>query len=181
MPAMNETTLAPVDLAQRVGAIIDAVMNGMALREAIKSHGMKLETFHNALIADKALSRRYALAQEFRADLMADEMIHIADSDADPAKVRNQVTVRQWLSSKFNQRKYGERIDLNVAQTIDIGATLAEARNRALSARYQQTLEHVQFVDSIDVSLPRPTDKQSVINIGSVDVPKPGDAPNIFD
>ncbi len=116
-----------------------------------------------------------ARAREMLMDAEVDEAKELADSDGDPSKVRNQIDIRKWRASKLASKTYGDRIDLNVTQTIDIGATLQEARTRMLRpVSYQLEAQDAQVLDMPrQISEPR-TDYQSV------DVPGPDDAPDIF-
>ena len=134
---------------ERVEAVhmtIERVLDGLSLREAIKESGLTPKMFAATLAEDREAGAAYARAVEIKADLMADEVIHIADGDNDPAKVRNQIQARQWLAGKLYAKRYGERIDLNVTQTIDVSATLAEARARLLPARDLSQIIDVQPV-----------------------------------
>lgn len=113
-----------------VARVIDAVLDGTPLRVAVKAQGLTPQLFHYRLSQDKAAAVAYSRAAELKADLLADDIVALADGDGDPGKVRNQIQARQWLASKLHARRYGDRIDLNVTQTVDIGATLQEARAR---------------------------------------------------
>ena len=148
---------------QLVEHIIDDVLAGSTLKNALRDRGLTAQAFARILQGDRTAAAAYARAAELRADLLADEIISIADSDEDPAKVRNQLTARQWLASKLNAKRYGDRIDLNVTQTVDIGATLAEARARLLRpARDHHGVIDVQSVDLSGGSDARSGDKQSL-------------------
>ena len=171
----NELSL--IDRRAAIESVIEQVLDGKPLREAIAYAGIGITTFNKWLQSDKEAATSYVRATELRADLLADEALHLADGDGDPAKVRNQMTIRQWLAGKLNGKKYGERIDLNVTQTLDISATLIEARARlVLPPRDQQTIEDAQVVDSITHSHPRALDNQSIAD----DVPRDGVQPDIF-
>lgn len=115
---------------ERVDGVIELLLRGVPLRDAINQCGFTPRTFNRRLQADKEAALAYSRAQEFKADLLADEIINIADTSEDPAKARNQIEARKWIASKYNSKRFGDRIDLNVTQTIDIGSTLEEARNR---------------------------------------------------
>jgi hypothetical protein len=113
--------------------VIEACANGLPLKASLREAGLTAADFNNVLSSDRELSVAYARATEIRADLLADEVITIADCEAtDPQRARNQIQARQWLAGKLHAKRYGDRIDLNVTQTIDIGSTLAEARSRIL-------------------------------------------------
>ena len=57
----------------------------------------------------------YARAREERADLLAKEILEIADApckDAvEVAHARNRLDTRKWLASKLAPRKYGDRVE----------------------------------------------------------------------
>lgn len=170
--------LAVSEQRAAVDRVIERVLEGAPLREAISAAGVNVTTFNKWLQADKESATNYVRATEIRADLLADEALHLADGDGDPSKVRNQLQVRQWLASKLNSKRYGDRIDLNVTQTIDISSTLAEARSRLIPVRDQSNVIDMQPVDYIDVQPGATPDKQSVKR--AIDPPIEGQAPDIF-
>jgi hypothetical protein len=138
----NNLTLPRTD--PQVTKVIEKILDGLPLREAVKHAGLTPQLFNYRLQGDREAAVAYSRAVEIKADMMADEVVHLADGDGDPAKVRNQMNARQWLASKLYAKRYGDRIDLNVTQTIDIGSTLAEARARLLPVRDQQTIIDVE-------------------------------------
>lgn len=145
------------------------------LTQALKSEGLTADKFHRALSGDRELSLAYARALEIRSDLLADEALEIADTEQDAGKARNRIDVRKWLASKHNSKRYGDRIDLNVTQTLDISATLQEARTRLLRPmRDQLTAEDAQVID-----LPRQI-TQSPSALQAVDRPRGDEEPDIF-
>jgi len=153
------TTLAPGDAVQLT---ISRVLDGAPLREALRDAGLSPQQFQTALAKDKAAAIAYARATELRADLLADEALHIADTQDDAAKARNQIQVRQWLASKLYAKRYGDRIDLNVTQTLDVGATLAEARARLLPTRYPSEVIEGQAIEITEEKAARISDNQSL-------------------
>ena len=154
------TALAPRTAI--VESVIDAVLDGQPLKAALKEHAMTPQSFNRLLQGDRAAAAAYARAVEIRADILADEALHIADNENDAAKARNQIGVRQWLASKLHAKRYGDRIDLNVTQTIDIGSTLAEARARLLPGRYLGEVVDSQVVDEQGGNAQRLSDNQSL-------------------
>lgn len=112
-------------------AILKDLISGASIRKTLKKHGVTEYAFYKTIDSDPNLSKEYARAQQVRAELLADEIVEIADDATDSQKARNQIDVRKWYASKMQPHKYGERIDLNVNQTVDIGAALMEARQRA--------------------------------------------------
>ena len=172
------TPLTASNQRDAVDRVIARVLDGAPLRVAIGEAGVSVTTFNKWLQSDKVAATNYARATELRADLLADEALHLADGDGDPAKVRNQLAVRQWLAAKLNSKRYGDRIDLNVTQTIDVGITLAEARARLRPVSDQTNVIDAHVIDSIEVSPVRSLDKQSISRV--VDVPTGDDVLDIF-
>ncbi|MFA6972397.1 MAG: hypothetical protein WC208_13510 [Gallionella sp.] len=99
-----------------IGKILSNGCNGNTLP--------KYSTFMCWLEEEKALSDRYAKAKDAQADFMADEMLEIADSNAeyvvdsqgvsrkDSADVQHKrlrVDTRKWLASKLKPKKYGDK------------------------------------------------------------------------
>lgn len=121
-------------IKDRAREAIEAVANGDTLKSALANARLTASTLNHLLSGDRELALAYVRAQEIRADLLADQIIDIADDDErDPHRARNQIQARQWIASKHNTRRYGDRIDLNVTQTIDVSATLSEARARLIT------------------------------------------------
>lgn len=160
---------------ERAERIIESILEGNSLRKAVAEVGIGLRTFHNWISGDRDLAMLYARAREMLMDAEVDEAKELADSDGDPAKVRNQVDIRKWRATKLAAKTYGERIDLNVTQTLDIGATLAEAKARLLRpVSYQLEAQDAQVIDLPRQIMREPSDKQSETR------PGPDDVPDIF-
>ncbi|QMP18238.1 clamp-loader subunit [Ralstonia phage RpY1] len=163
----------------RVEAVISRVLEGVPIREAIKGNFNSVGALYECISGERELSVRFTRAMEIRAELLVDEMTAIADSDDDPQRVRNRVDVRKWIASKLLPKKYGERIDLNVTQTIDIGEALREARSRIVRPIADQSdVVDAQVVDLQDVYPIEPRDEES----RTVDATPPADdpTPDIF-
>jgi hypothetical protein len=104
----------------------------------------------------------YARAIEIRADLMAEEVVEIADTATDAAKARNQIDARKWLASKHYAKRYGERIDLNVSMQLDITAALEEAQARMLPISDLNNIIDSQVIDKSISFTGQSTDNVSV-------------------
>lgn len=169
---------APDTRQKTVDQILAGLLEGIPLRKAVQRGGIALSTFQKWLADNREWAVAYARTLELRADLLIDDALELVDGDGDPAKVRNQMEMRKWTATKHNQKRYGERVDLNVTQTIDVSSTLLEARSRlSRPVSYLQDVSDVQPVGFIGVSESGPLDKQSKI---ALDVPAPGAEPDIF-
>jgi len=156
-----------------VDAVINDMLNGAGMKDATAKHCGSPQTFHKLISGERELSARFARAMEFRAELWADEMIAISDDPAiDTNRARNMIQTRQWNATKANPKKFGERIDLNVQQSISVDVALHEAKARLLRpVRDQLALDAVQVLDLPSAAAHEPADKQSV---------SPDPVPDIF-
>ena len=59
----------------------------------------------------------YARAREAQAEGFAEEIVAIADT-GDIDRIKTQVDARKWVASKILAKKYGDKLDLNVAGTL---------------------------------------------------------------
>jgi len=112
--------------------VVAGIMEGLTLRKACAQAGCTLHAFHVAVSSSKELSVSYSRAREMQADVLVDEAISAVDNpDIDPQRGRNMADIRRWAASKYNQRVYGDRVDLNVSTAISITDALTQARSRA--------------------------------------------------
>lgn len=158
-----------------LNAVISRIENGDSLKLAAQSEGITTQQFNHFLRSDKEAFVAYERAREIRADLLADEIIEIADTATDSAKARNQIDTRKWVASKHYAKKYGDRIDLNVSMQIDIASTLEEARGRLLPISDQSNIIDAQAIDISSINMTRATDTLS--EAPENNAPQP----NIFD
>jgi hypothetical protein len=74
---------------------------------------------------------------------MADSLITIYDHEQDVQRARGKSDNFKWLLSKRKPQVYGDKIDINVNQTIDISGALNEARQRSLNASQIVTVQNI--------------------------------------
>lgn len=63
---------------------------------------------------------------------IADSLQTMADDEKDVLRARLKSENLRWILSKRKPHVYGDRIEVNLNQNIDIGQALTDARNRAL-------------------------------------------------
>lgn len=137
------------ELISKVNAVIDAISDNMSLKQALEISQLKAKQFFRVISESPTLEALYIRAQHARTELMADEIIEITDTEPDPNRARVRADARKWYASKLQPSKFGDRLDLNVNQTVDVGSALAEARKRALLTHSTPT---DQFTQAIDVT-----------------------------
>lgn len=130
------------ETVQKIDTIIKAVSEGSTLKSAAAEQGIRLQMFHQVISSVRELGVAYARARELQADVLVEEAIAAADNaDIDPSRARNMIDIRRWAASKYNQRVYGDRVDLNVTQSISINEALTEARSRVLPLQVPKVIE----------------------------------------
>lgn len=75
------------------------------------------------------------------ADAAAADTVYIADTEKDAQKARNRIMARQWAASKIKPRIYGDKLELDVNNKIDVSVAIQAARRRS------QVIEHQQLID----------------------------------
>ncbi len=65
-------------------------------------------------------------------DALVDQAILIADTAIDSVRARNQITIRQWIASKGNPIKFGDRVQVDIEQKISLTNALEQAKTRLL-------------------------------------------------
>jgi hypothetical protein len=134
--------------ASIVEQTIQLLLNGKSLKTALAEVGINPTVLHDWLTADRCLANQYAHAQLLRADVLADEVLEIADTDPDAMRARNRIDARKWFTGKTHSAKYGERVDLQVTMGLDVRGALEEARARARSIGDQSSVVDAQIVGS---------------------------------
>ena len=144
--------------------IIEDVAEGTGLRAAIASRGATIRSFFSVLHTMPDLEAAYDLARKARAEVLVDEVILIADNlELNPIRARNQIDARKWYAAKMQPTKYGDRLDINVNQTVDISGALNDAKARVTRriSDARQVIE-AQAIETTDADARNTTDLASV-------------------
>lgn len=108
---------------------------------------------------EQSVRRARAILVDRRVDRIAD----VARNEPDVNRARLIIDTDKWLASKLIPKVYGDKLDVNVNATIDIGDALAAARARAtLRPRCDPAdVIDVEVVAAPSVEPPSAVDKQS--------------------
>lgn len=137
---MSQATYTP-EIGQELAALYAA---GFLIRDLplLGSWAPTPATFYLWRTKHPEFARMLEEAEPARAQALAEQTIDIVDTDPDPKAARNRMHARQWLASKLNRQKYGEKVEVAHTHTLDMGAILAEAEARLVtSARILPTNE----------------------------------------
>lgn len=114
---------------------------------------------------DKA---RFEHQQHLRAEIDADDIIYIADTEPDMDRIKHRIAARQWVAQKLLHKKYGDKLNIEHTGSVDLRASIDEAAKRAqkiIEARYRKLEEEKEVKQLEEKEVPKP-----VVNIGRVGV-----------
>jgi hypothetical protein len=112
---------------QLINAILNEFTNSSSIstQSACNKHGLSAREWWEWCEKDDELSQRYARAKERQAEMMAQEIVTIADDSSDDElftedgkritnhefinRSRLRVDARKWVASKLLPKKYGEK------------------------------------------------------------------------
>lgn len=105
-------------------AVIEGMQGGLSCFKACQSAGVNHSTFMRWVSDDTALANRYARAREELIELMAQDLLEIADAPVGSTdsgstdggavqKQKLQIDTRKWLLSKLAPKKYGEKLEVS--------------------------------------------------------------------
>lgn len=134
------------DRAALMPVILSLIEGGKSLRDISKLEGMPApSTMILWAETDPEYAEHYARAMAIRHELMAEELLEIADQGSndwmaanDPdnegyrlngehvQRSRLRIDTRKWLLSKLAAKKYGEKLDMNVQGNVGIDMTVVE-------------------------------------------------------
>jgi len=127
--------------AEQICELIETTTLG--LKSICSMEGMPdRATFYRWLKEDKELCDRYTRAKENQMDLMADEILDIADDgsndlmtivrgeesyEQENKEITNRsklrVEARKWLMSKLAPKKYGDKLDIKHEGELNVAVT----------------------------------------------------------
>ena len=105
------------DLADRICHLISA---GMTVPKALAAVDVSKGLFWSKHARDGAFRDAVYQARLMGIEALADEILEIADSRADPRHRAVQIEARKWLLTKLMPRRYGDKVDLNVTSQKEV-------------------------------------------------------------
>jgi hypothetical protein len=115
--------------------VIDRIAAGNPLSAALEGLPYQFEygKYIQWILKDENRRQRYYEAQETGAEIVADQMLNIADADdslEDVARSTLRINTRKWLLGVWNRKRYGETKQIEQNVTINLTDAMAEAHAR---------------------------------------------------
>jgi len=121
-----------MDLSEEQKAkAIELAVEGESIGSIIEMICVSPYNFWRARQHDPLFAKLFEQARQEGLEHIADNLLTVHDEYEDVQRARLFSDNSKWLLSKRKPQIYGDRLDVNISQTIDIGSALAEARKRA--------------------------------------------------
>ena len=119
MTATKKPKGRPSDYSLALASVVcEEIAAGKSLREVCAMPGMPSERQAYLWLGKYTeFGEMYARAREERADLVADEIVTIADTETDPNVARVRIDARKWWASRVNPKKYGDKLQTENTNT----------------------------------------------------------------
>lgn len=142
--------------------ILEMLSEGKTCLQVREEIGLTANEFRKLRKQDPKLDAEIQDALEHGYDEMADQLLMVSDEYSDPARARLKSDNVKWVLSKRRSQIYGDKVSVDMKQTVDISAAISEARARvSLPTCYPAETRDVQEVDIFDDSLNTTSDYKS--------------------
>lgn len=159
-PRLNLDAPHPVYDESIGAAIISQLYKGATIHQACEYSGIAPETLAKWRVEHNDYAQRFAQALEAYHDQKADSLLSAHEDIEDPQRARLYSDNVKWLLSKRDKR-YSERLELNVEHRVSLADALKEANGRLLSTSYQVIPDPAETLIASDSQASRPSDSQS--------------------
>lgn len=133
----NRNNQQLVDYNDIFMVVIDRIAKGQSFHQLVEEDHRNIDYNHFYRWIKKD-PQRYALfqeAQELRTELMASEILRIADAEdsmEDVNRSRLRIDTRKFLMGAHNRKRYGESKQIEMTGNISISEALAQASARLI-------------------------------------------------
>ena len=136
--------------------VIESFELGKDLKQSFIDCGISGYLFRKTIHTYQDLSERLAQARMMLSDIMVSEMIRISDDETiDTLQAKTMIETRRWIAGKYMPKVYGDRLDLNITETVDLRQALDTAKGRVIQSKAIKVIQDV-------VGSTEDTDKQGV-------------------
>lgn len=149
MPSGGNNRVFCKEVAEKV---LIMVAEGTSLKVIADAVGVHVSSIARWRLENDDFHRLYSQAQEIGFELEADSLKTIADEYVDVNKARLKSDNLKWLLARRAPGKYGDRLDVNVTQSLDINSALNEARRRVRPSGDLQQSVDAEIVETKQLS-----------------------------
>jgi len=119
-------------------SILVEISNGRPLKQILNDDVRRVEYEHllRWIHSDEMRKSRYQEAQELGTEMLASEIIEIADAQdsmEDVARSTLRINARKFVMGAWNRKRYGDIKQVEQSVTVDISAAMEQAEQRIAS------------------------------------------------
>ncbi len=101
--------------------LIEGIATGDSVAKIAKKIGVSVPTIYRRIDSSEELLDKYTRAKQSKAQVLAEEIIEIADNDdLKPDDKRIRVDARKWVAGKYYGKLFGDKITQEHTGTIDL-------------------------------------------------------------
>lgn len=145
--------------------IVEMLSNGCLMVDIAKTIDVNVSTISRWRLEHIDFDTSCIRADKIAADLEVDNLDTIAREEPDVQRARLRCENIKWKVARRHASKYGDRLDVNLNQTVDIGSALSEAMQRVLPPRDPQREREVESVVIPTLSSDGATGSESVSHV----------------
>ena len=154
---------------EQLDLAIDLAIEGETIKTIAEALCISTKTFWKCRDAYPKFGNQFCQARKEGVHQLVDKLDEIHNNIECVNRARLASDNIKWKASKVNADTYGDRIELNVNQKVDIGSALLEARARALPIR--------DVAELVGTDSDESNESDDTINIDKIDEPpESGDA-----
>lgn len=116
-------------------SLLVEISNGRPLKQVLNQDVRRIEYEHllRWIHSDETRKGRYQEAQELGTEMLASEIIEIADAEdsmEDVARSTLRINARKFVMGAWNRKRYGDIKQVEQNVTVDIGVAMEQAEKR---------------------------------------------------
>jgi hypothetical protein len=142
--------------------LIDIALAGGTRQEMREALGISRDTLWTIVSEDTEFADKLSRARREGMEERADGLYNVHNEIEDPRKADVYSRNTQFLLKTRARDVYGDKVDVNISQAIDITPTLDARRRFALPVCDQQQGRIVQDAEFAEIPHIKPTDKETV-------------------
>jgi hypothetical protein len=131
--------------------VVSMYSEGKQVSEIAREIGVSMDTLQKWKLEDPLFGSECSRAQELGFEVMADSLLSICETYEDVNQARLISDNTKWVLARRAASKYGDKITMDVNQTVDVSAALTEARNRIRDVS-QTTIAQVRELTQVPIS-----------------------------
>lgn len=150
-------------VAENFQEILRCIAECEHVPQIFKRFGIKSSEFYHFVFSDPRFEQEYETARKIKSEMLVEQCLVISDdSEIEPNLIATRVKVRQWYASKMIPQKYGDRIDVNVNQPLDIAGAIESGRTRL---RNNAIIKDAEVIEITNVNGLATTGSKPVVQI----------------